>query len=139
VARLKAERDAAACFVKESIEVSLHCEAPGDLAVDGLCEALHTFEAAAPNRKWIADFCVGTAEGWLYVIDLFSRRVVGWSMSAAMTAELVTVRRGYRSGAASSLMSPPFSARRRDQVDRGYFPAWTVRVRPWTSHRPVLD
>jgi putative transposase len=33
------------------------------------------------------------AEGWLYVaavIDLFSRRVVGWSMSAAMTAQLVT-------------------------------------------------
>jgi putative transposase len=36
---------------------------------------------------------VWTAEGWLYVaavIDLFSRRVVGWSMSAAMTAQLVT-------------------------------------------------
>ena len=33
------------------------------------------------------------AEGWLYVaavIDLFSRRVVGWSMNAAMTAQLVT-------------------------------------------------
>src|SRR5262249_36354967 len=41
-----------------------------------------TFEASAPNRKWIADFTyVWTAEGWLYVaavIDLFSRRVVGW-------------------------------------------------------------
>ena len=53
-----------------------------------------TFEATAPNRKWIADFTyVWTAEGWLYVaavIDLFSRRVVGWSMSAAMTAQLVT-------------------------------------------------
>ena len=53
-----------------------------------------TFEAAAPNRKWIADFTyVWTAEGWLYVaavIDLFSRRVVGWSMSAEMTAQLVT-------------------------------------------------
>jgi len=53
-----------------------------------------SFEAAAPNRKWIADFTyVWTAEGWLYVaavIDLFSRRVVGWSMSAAMTAQLVT-------------------------------------------------
>jgi putative transposase len=53
-----------------------------------------TFEAPAPNRKWIADFTyVWTAEGWLYVaavIDLFSRRVVGWSMSAAMTAQLVT-------------------------------------------------
>ena len=39
------------------------------------------FHAAAPNRKWIADFTyVWTAEGWLYVaavIGLFSRRVVG--------------------------------------------------------------
>jgi putative transposase len=52
------------------------------------------FEAPAPNRKWIADFTyVWTAEGWLYVaavVDLFSRRVVGWSMSAGMTAQLVT-------------------------------------------------
>ena len=52
------------------------------------------FEAPAPNRKWVADFTyIWTAEGWLYVavvLDLFSRRIVGWSMSAAMTAELVT-------------------------------------------------
>jgi len=52
------------------------------------------FDAPAPNRKWIADFTyIWTAEGWLYVaavIDLFSRRVVGWSMSTAMTAQLVT-------------------------------------------------
>jgi len=51
------------------------------------------FHAVAPNRKWIADFtCLWTGEGWLYVaavIDLFSRRVVGWSMSATMTAQLV--------------------------------------------------
>jgi len=52
------------------------------------------FQAPAPNRKWIADFTyIWTAEGWLYVaivLDLFSRRVVGWSMSARMTAQLVT-------------------------------------------------
>jgi putative transposase len=51
------------------------------------------FEAERPNQKWIADFTyIWTTEGWLYVaavIDLFSRRVVGWSMSAGMTAQLV--------------------------------------------------
>ena len=51
------------------------------------------FHAALPNKKWIADFTyIWTAEGWLYVaavIDLFSRRVVGWSMSTSMTAQLV--------------------------------------------------
>ena len=52
------------------------------------------FEADRPNQKWVADFTyIWTAEGWLYVaavIDLFSRRVVGWSMNASMTAPFVT-------------------------------------------------
>ena len=51
------------------------------------------FEADRPNARWVADFTyIWTAEGWLYVaavLDLFSRRVVGWSMSATMTAQLV--------------------------------------------------
>jgi len=50
------------------------------------------FVADAPNQKWVAGFTyIWTAQGWLYVaavIDLFSRRVVGWSMSATMTAQL---------------------------------------------------
>ena len=53
-----------------------------------------TFTAASANRKWVADFTyLWTAEGWLYVaavVDLFSRRVVGWSMHATMTTQLVT-------------------------------------------------
>ena len=52
------------------------------------------FNADRPNKKWVADFTyVWTLEGWLYVavvIDLFSRRVVGWSMKDGMTAQLVT-------------------------------------------------
>lgn len=52
------------------------------------------FEAAAPNQKWVADFTyLWTAEGWLYVavvLDLYSRRAVGWSMSSSMTTQLVT-------------------------------------------------
>jgi putative transposase len=51
------------------------------------------FAAERPNQRWIADFTyIWTTEGWLYVaavIDLFSRRVVGWSMKAEMTAQLV--------------------------------------------------
>jgi putative transposase len=50
------------------------------------------FDAAAANHKWIADFTyVWTAENWLYVVavvDLFSRRVAGWSMSVAIAAQL---------------------------------------------------
>lgn len=51
------------------------------------------FEAPAPNQRWVADFTyIDTAEGWLFlavVLDLFSRRVVGWSMQEQMTAQLV--------------------------------------------------
>lgn len=52
------------------------------------------FTASVPNQKWVADFTyIWTAEGWLYVavvLDLYSRRAVGWSMHATMTAQLVT-------------------------------------------------
>jgi putative transposase len=51
------------------------------------------FRADGPNQKWLADFTyVWTAEGWLYVaavLDLFSRRIVGWSMKAERDASLV--------------------------------------------------
>jgi putative transposase len=51
------------------------------------------FQADRPNQKWLADFSyIWTAEGWLYVavvLDLISRRVVGWSMSAHRDASLV--------------------------------------------------
>jgi transposase InsO family protein len=51
------------------------------------------FLAGAPNKKWAADVTyIRTQEGWLYlaaVIDLFSRKVVGWSMSEHLHAQLV--------------------------------------------------
>ncbi len=51
------------------------------------------FVAATANQRWAADFTyLWSAEGWLYVavvIDLYSRKVVGWSMSASMTSALV--------------------------------------------------
>jgi len=52
------------------------------------------FEAAAPNQKWVADITyLPTLSGWVYlavVIDLFSRKVVGWEMSERLTTPLVT-------------------------------------------------
>lgn len=65
---------------------ALHLVAPNVLNRD--------FLATAPNQKWVADFTyIWTSEGWLFVaavLDLFSRRVVGWSMQADMTSQLVT-------------------------------------------------
>jgi putative transposase len=52
------------------------------------------FTAAAPNRIWLADITyIPTAEGWLYlaaVMDLFSRKIVGWAMRDHMRVELVS-------------------------------------------------
>ncbi len=51
------------------------------------------FKAMAPNHYWVGDISyIPTQEGWLYlatVIDLYSRKVVGWSMSDRLKAELV--------------------------------------------------
>ncbi len=51
------------------------------------------FTAQQPNQKWGTDITyVPTDEGWLYlavILDLYSRRVVGWAMGAEITAELV--------------------------------------------------
>lgn len=50
------------------------------------------FEATAPNRVWLSDITyIRTDEGWLYlagVLDLFSRKIVGWSMGDHLRAEL---------------------------------------------------
>ena len=52
------------------------------------------FHAEEPNRLWVADITyVPTAEGFVYlatVLDVFSRKVVGWAMSARQTAALVS-------------------------------------------------
>jgi putative transposase len=50
-------------------------------------------EPSAPNQIWVSDITyVGTLEGWLYlavILDLFSRKVVGWKLGDTLQAELV--------------------------------------------------
>jgi transposase InsO family protein len=51
------------------------------------------FTATGPDQKWLADITyIRLVEGWLYlavVLDCFSRRIVGWSLSRHIDAELV--------------------------------------------------
>ena len=60
--------------------------APNKLARD--------FTATTPNRKWVTDITyLWTAQGWVYlavVLDLFSRKVVGWSMGDSLAMQLVS-------------------------------------------------
>lgn len=52
-----------------------------------------TFQASRPNELWVADFTyVATWRGFVYVafvIDVFSRRIVGWRAAASMRSDLV--------------------------------------------------
>jgi transposase InsO family protein len=51
------------------------------------------FQPAGPNQAWVSDITyLRTRSGWLYlaaVMDLFSRKIVGWAMAPTMPAELV--------------------------------------------------
>jgi putative transposase len=51
------------------------------------------FERTAPNQVWVSDITfIPTDEGWQYLataLDLYSRRIVGWSMRERMTSDLV--------------------------------------------------
>ncbi len=61
--------------------------------VDNLLD--RNFEATEPGQKWVSDITyVKTKTGWLYltvVIDLFDRKVIGWSQSKDMTAKNTTI------------------------------------------------
>ena len=60
------------------------------IAPNGLAEAP---KAAAPNQLWVADITyIETQEGWLYlaaILDLYSRKIVGWAMSERIDTALV--------------------------------------------------
>lgn len=75
-----------ACAKRPSGEKrALKRESPDDLVK-------RRFEAAGPNAAWFADIAyVKTCQSWLYlalVMDIWSRRIVGWSMAPNITAEL---------------------------------------------------
>lgn len=72
-------------FRRASSVEHLSCVAPNVLD--------RQFSTDEPDRAWVTDITyIWTRQGWLYlavVVDLFSRRVVGWSMDDHMRAELV--------------------------------------------------
>ena len=72
-------------YVRTTDSKHSHPVAPNILA--------QNFTASAPNQVWASDITyIWTDEGWLFLastLDLYSRKVVGWSMSASMPASLV--------------------------------------------------
>jgi putative transposase len=76
---------------KRTHRLKTTCVNPADPVAPNLV-AQH-FEASAPNQLWLGDMTyIPTSQGWLYlaaVLDMHSRRIVGWALDQTMTAELV--------------------------------------------------
>lgn len=108
----------------------------GERAVQAIAPNLldRDFTATAPNQKWVADFAyLWTLEGWRYVavvVDLLSRRVVGWSMQSTMTTQLVTdalLMAVWRRG------TPPSALAHSDKGVSTPVPSFSTRLRPSVS------
>jgi putative transposase len=84
-------QDGLECKRKKKFKATTNSKHDKPVALDLL---KRDFAPAKPDQSYIADITyVWTSEGWLYlavVIDLFSRLVVGWSLSSRMTATIVT-------------------------------------------------
>ncbi len=89
VARLMHERGLAARRARHRTRTT-HSDPSARVACNLLTR---DFTASRPNEKWTGDItAIWTYEGWLYlavVLDLFSRRVVGWAMAANQDETLV--------------------------------------------------
>lgn len=87
----KLMRQAGLVGVRRGKKKSLTKRHPSRIASPDLVQ--RDFTAATSDNVWVADITQHkTAEGWLYlavVIDIFSRKVVGWAMSGRLYAELV--------------------------------------------------
>jgi len=87
IARLMRENKLAACAKKA---FRPRTTLPGDGASPNLIKGM---EPSRVNQVWVSDITyIATLEGWLYlaiILDLFSRKVVGWKLGETLAAELV--------------------------------------------------
>lgn len=105
IARLMRAVDLKAVIPKRFV-VTTDSEHPLPVAQNLL---VREFDCDTPNARWTADITyVWTGQGWLYlavVLDLFSRKVVGWSMDTTLERCLVRYSAGSRSGTTVSVVT----------------------------------
>ena len=77
--------------VKKKFKITTHSKHKHPIA-DNLLE--RDFTASEPNRVWTSDITyIWTKEGWMYLsvfMDLFNRKIVGWSMKSRLKDDLIT-------------------------------------------------
>jgi len=90
VARLMREHDIRAKTVRR-FKITTRSDRSSHQCVDLVCR---DFQVGQPNRIWSSDITyIPTRQGWVYlaiILDLHSRRVVGWELGARLTANLLT-------------------------------------------------
>jgi putative transposase len=83
------------------------------------------FKVCEPNKVWVSDITyIWTDEGWLYLavfLDLYSRMIVGWSMSETMSSELVVSAFEMGQGRRASTVSPLIHSDRGSQYASATF------------------
>jgi putative transposase len=98
------------------------------------------FTAERPNQVWLADITyMPTKEGWLYlavVLDLFTRKIVGWAMRDHMRAELTHRSPDHGHPAAKAAFRPHSPFRSRPPIRRGRLPQGSRRSRDDPIHEP---
>ncbi|OLO25323.1 hypothetical protein BTR23_24870 [Alkalihalophilus pseudofirmus] len=89
VSRIMTENNWKSCTVKKykATTNSRHKHPVSENSLD------RQFMVNSPNKAWVTDITyIHTNEGWLYlasVMDLYSRKIVGWAMDKTMTKQLV--------------------------------------------------
>ena len=98
------------------------------------------FAVAHPNRVWAGDLTyVWTTEGWLYlavVLDLYSRRVIGWAMGVRLTVELAEQAPHHGAGTPTTPGRAPASLRSRESVCCHELSAPARQARHHPQHEP---
>jgi putative transposase len=101
------------------------------------------FAAGRPNQAWLANIIyltyVPTGEGWLYlaaVLDLFTRKIVGWAMRDHMRAELTTAALTMAIPAAKAAYRPDPPFRSRQPIRRRRLSQGSRRSRNDSIHEP---
>ena len=79
--------------IKAQVGYRSPCARKGEASIVTPNRLQRQFNPDSPDERWVTDITyIRTHEGWLYlavVVDLFSRKVIGWSMQPRMTKEIV--------------------------------------------------
>jgi putative transposase len=106
---------------------------PGEPVADNLLA--RDFKVSEPNKVWVSDITyIWTDEGWLYLaifLDLYSRMVIGWSMSERMSSELIVsaflMGQGKRGGGVNPLIHSDRGSQYASGVFKQHLSAYNCR------------